>query len=195
GVTRLVRQNKFCEFGPAEIFLQLAPVAFDASTLEIWGALCNGARLVVMDAGAASLAEIAATVERQRITTLWLTSALFQQMVVAHGTELAQVRQMLTGGDVGSVYAFNQHLERTGRTGQGQTLVNGYGPTENTTFTTCKVLAGGVPVTQTNVPIGKPINATQVYVLDAELELTAEGIAGELYTGGAGLARGYLRRP
>ncbi len=191
-VTRLVRQNKFCELGPNEVFLQLAPINFDASTLEVWGALCNGARLVVMSAGTASLAEIAGTVQREKVTTLWLTTALFQQMVATHGSELAGVRQLLTGGDVASLSAFNQHLERTG---PNQTLVNAYGPTENTTFTTCRVFPGGTPLTQTNISIGSPINATQVYILDAEMQPVAEGVVGELYTGGDGLARGYLGRP
>src|SRR5439155_19170088 len=81
GVVRLVKETNFARLDAGEVFLQLAPVAFDASTLEIWGALLNGARLVVFPPRTPSLAELGEFIQRQRVTTLWLTSGLFNQMV------------------------------------------------------------------------------------------------------------------
>src|SRR5581483_11356254 len=80
GVVRLVKNTDYARFGPEEVFLQFAPIAFDASTLEIWGALLNGARLVVFPPGRVSLAELGEFIEREGITTLWLTAGLFHQM-------------------------------------------------------------------------------------------------------------------
>lgn len=189
GVVRLVRNTDYARFTSEEVFLQFAPVAFDASTLEIWGALLNGARLVVYPPGATSLSELGEFIERQRITTLWLTAGLFQQMVEEQIDRLRQVRQLLAGGDVLSPAHVARVLERLPST----QLINGYGPTENTTFTCCHRVS--VPPTSgAAVPIGRPIANTTVYILDRHLQLVPPGVPGELYTGGDGLARGYLNR-
>ena len=186
-VVRLVRNTDYVHFGPDEIFLQLAPVTFDASTFEIWGALLNGARLEIMPPGALTLGELGAALRRRKVTTLWLTSGLFQQMVDSELDSLRGVCQLLAGGDVLSP----PHVETVLRELKGCQLINGYGPTENTTFT-CTYRFGAGERFAGSVPIGAPIANTDVYILDNRLEPVPIGVAGSLYVGGDGLARGYL---
>ncbi|HZI05051.1 MAG TPA: amino acid adenylation domain-containing protein, partial [Archangium sp.] len=188
GVVRLVQGSTFIAMGPQEVFLQLAPISFDASTLELWGALLHGARLVVYPAGTPSLEELGAKLVRSSISTLWLTAALFEQMQATQPEALRGVRQLLAGGDVLPVGRVKERLA------QGGLLVNGYGPTENTTFTCCYPMRDVSQVGH-SVSIGKPIASTQVYLLDASMQPVPVGVAGELYTGGDGLAAGYLNRP
>lgn len=189
GVVRLVKNTDYARFDADEIFLLLAPIAFDASTLEIWGSLLNGARLVVYPPGPISLPELGETIEREGITTLWLTAGLFHQMVEQQVERLKNVRQLLSGGDVLSVSHVTRALAQLPRT----RLINGYGPTENTTFTCCHPITMA-PTAGRSVPIGRPIANTQVYILDRQREPVPLGVPGELYTGGDGLARGYWRR-
>ncbi|RKG75011.1 non-ribosomal peptide synthetase, partial [Corallococcus exercitus] len=191
GITRLVRGADFIHFGPEEVFLQLAPVAFDASTLELWGALLNGATLVLAPPKALSLEETGALLRREGITTLWLTAALFEQMVLHQGDALARVKQVLAGGDVLPVERVREHLKRLP---PGAVLVNGYGPTENTTFSATHTLRAGDAVGR-SVPIGRPLTNSTVWVLDAALQPVPPGVPGTLHVGGDGLAWGYLQRP
>jgi amino acid adenylation domain-containing protein len=188
-VVRLVRGAEYLTFA-GEVFLQLAPAAFDASTLEIWGALLNGSRLVVFPPHAPSLEELGDVLRREGVTTLWLTAGLFHQMVESNLKGLAGVRQLVAGGDALSV----AHVRRALQGIPGCTVVNGYGPTEGTTFTCCHPLRGAGPAGAT-VPIGAPIANTRAYVLDTRGEPTPVGVPGELFAGGDGLARGYLDRP
>jgi amino acid adenylation domain-containing protein len=190
GIVRLVFGQNYCEFGPDEIFLQAAPCSFDASTFEIWGALLHGAKLVIPPAGVLSLAGLAETIREHRVTTLWLTSGLFNVFVDEHLEDLRSVRQLLAGGDVLSA----RHIRRVLDTLPATTVINGYGPTENTTFTCCHVMRHGDPVPDP-VPIGKPIAHTSVYLLDSAGNPVAQGETGELYAGGSGVARGYLNAP
>ncbi|MCP4661664.1 MAG: amino acid adenylation domain-containing protein, partial [bacterium] len=189
GVARLVRQADYARLVAEDTFLQMAPICFDASTFEIWGALVNGARLVIGAPGAVSMDELGAALCRHRVTTLWLTAGLFHLMVDHRIEHLRGLRQLLAGGDVLSV----PHVRRVLRELPDCRLVNGYGPTENTTFTTCHRVMD-VAELQTSVPIGRPINETQLRVLDRRLRPVPIGIPGELYAGGAGLARGYCNR-
>jgi amino acid adenylation domain-containing protein len=198
GIARLARWCRETGIGPADSFLQLAPFAFDASTLEIWGAFLNGARLVIPPAGPASLEEIGGWVDRQGVTVLWLTAGLFHQMADSRPggalDRLASLRFLMAGGDALSVPHVRRVLERLPRGGADFALVNGYGPTENTTFTTCHVMRGPQPFA-TSVPLGRPIAGTRAVVIDRGGRPAAAGMAGELWTGGAGLARGYFGRP
>ncbi|HXO21370.1 MAG TPA: amino acid adenylation domain-containing protein, partial [Thermoanaerobaculia bacterium] len=189
-VVRLVKDNHFAAFSAAERVLQLAPIAFDASTMEIWGALLNGSPLVVFPAYAPSLAELGAAIEAQGITTLWLTAGLFHQMVDGQLASLRGVRQLLAGGDVLSV----PHVERALAGLPGTVLIDGYGPTENTTFTCCQPMRGPQRFAA-SVPIGRPIANTRAFLVDAAFLPIPIGVPGELLAGGDGLARGYLDRP
>jgi amino acid adenylation domain-containing protein len=188
-VVRLVRGTGYARLAADEVFLQLAPVAFDASTFEIWGALLNGARLVLPPSGAPSVEELGRTMEEQGVTTLWLTAGLFQQVVDAAPQSLRNLRQLLAGGDVLPVAQVRRVLAEL----PGVRLINGYGPTENTTFTCC-FDAASEPFS-TSVPIGRPIANTRAYVVDGYGHPVPIGVSGELWAGGDGLARGYLGRP
>jgi amino acid adenylation domain-containing protein len=189
-VVRLVRGGGFARFGPEETLLLLAPLSFDASTLEIWGALAHGARLAVLGSRVPSLEELGRTLERHRVTLLWLTAGLFHQLAEVAPGSLRGVRQLLAGGDVLAPQAVRRALAEGGV----EVVVNGYGPTEGTTFTCCHPQRWPDEI-GASVPIGRPIAATRVHVLDAEMSPVAIGVPGELYAGGAGLARGYLGRP
>ncbi|HEX5760628.1 MAG TPA: non-ribosomal peptide synthase/polyketide synthase [Thermoanaerobaculia bacterium] len=193
-VARLVRGADYAELGPEEVFLQLAPVPFDASTLEIWGPLLNGGRLALLAPGRASLEELGGAIARHGVTTLWLTAGLFHQMVEAQLGALLGVRQLLAGGDVLAPAQVARVLAAREAAGGGGVVINGYGPTENTTFTCCHRMAAAAEV-PASVPIGRPIANTRVYLLDGGLQPVPVGVAGELYAAGEGLARGYLHRP
>ncbi|MGH3759338.1 amino acid adenylation domain-containing protein [Actinophytocola sp.] len=188
GVTRLVQDGDYAHFGPDETILQLCALTFDPATFEIWGALLHGGKLVIYQPGTLELDALAECLRRDEVTTLWLTTGLFHRMVDGQLDGLGGLRQLLAGGDVLSP----AHINRVHRTYPNLRLVNGYGPTENTCFTTCHVVTE--PVGE-RVPIGIPITGTRTYVLDDKLQPVADGEWGELFTSGAGLARGYLGRP
>ncbi|CAM4407409.1 non-ribosomal peptide synthetase [Myxococcus xanthus] len=189
-VVRLVRNTHYVHLGPDETLLQFAPLAFDASTFEVWGALLNGARLAIHPPTTPSLEELGSFIARQGVTTVWLTAGLFHQ-VVDHALEsLASVRQLLAGGDVLSP----AHVRRVVERYPGCRVINGYGPTENTTFTCCHTVSPDEPLVNA-VPIGRPISNTRIHVLNAALEPVPVGAPGELCAGGDGLALGYLNDP
>ena len=189
-IVRLVRNTNFCEFGPKEVFLQFAPVSFDASTLEIWGPLLNGGRLVMMQPQTPSLEDLGRTIREHGVNTLWLTAGLFHLMVDERLEDLRPIRQLLAGGDVLSARHVRIVLENL----PDCRLINGYGPTENTTFTCCHTMRSGERVPE-SVPIGRPISNTQVYILDEQMQPLGPGKMGELYAAGDGVARGYLNNP
>ncbi|HYM26659.1 MAG TPA: non-ribosomal peptide synthetase [Steroidobacteraceae bacterium] len=189
-VLRLVLGNDFAALGPDQVILQLAPLSFDASTFEVWGALLNGARLAVIADPYPSCEDIGAAIARHHASTLWLTAGLFHLMVDHNLEGLAPLQQLLAGGDVLSP----AHVVRALRALPGCRLINGYGPTENTTFSCCYTIprdyAGDAPV-----PIGRAIRQTEALVLDESLRPVAAGEPGELCLAGAGLALGYWNRP
>ncbi len=189
GVVRLVRNTDYAMFGAREVFLQFAPVAFDASTLEIWGPLLNGAQLVVMPPGMPALDELGRVIREEGVTTLWLTAGLFRAMVDERLDDLRGLRQLLAGGDVLPM----PQVVRFARAVPGCRLINGYGPTENTTFTCCHTFTAADHAAAA-APIGRPVANTRVLVLDAAFQPVPPGVSGELFTGGAGLARGYTGR-
>ena len=172
-VVRLVRNTNYASFAADEVFLQSATISFDASTFEIWGSLLNGARLVLMPPGCASLRDLGETIKRHKVTTLWLTAGLFHLMVDNHLEDLRGVRQLLAGGDVLSVPHVQQVLAEL----KGCRLINGYGPTENTTFTCCYTITDPASLNG-SVPIGRPISNTSVYILDRCTESRAHRRAG-----------------
>lgn len=186
-IVRLVRNTTFCLFGADEVFLQSAPISFDASTLEIWGPLLNGGQLVIMPPQTFSFTGLGRAIRDYGVSTLWLTAGLFSRMVDEQLDDLRGIRQLLAGGDVISA----PHVRRVLREIPQCRVINGYGPTENTTFTCCFSMEHGDDVPD-SVPIGRPISNTHVYILDEAMRPVAIGEVGELYAAGAGLARGYL---
>jgi amino acid adenylation domain-containing protein len=189
-IVRLVKNTNYANLTRDEVFLQFAPISFDASTFEIWGSLLNGARLALMPPGPASLDELGSALKRYQVTTLWLTTGLFHLMVDTHLDALRELQQLLTGGDVLSV----PHAKRVVAELKGCRLVNCYGPTENTTFTSSYPIDNPAAING-SVPIGRAISNSYFYVLDKHLNPSPVGIPGELYIGGDGLARGYLNQP
>src|SRR5882724_10345567 len=189
-VVRLVRGADYADLGPEQTWLQYAPVSFDASTLEIWAPLLNGGRLVLFPDRVGSLDDLARVVESHGVTSAWLTAGLFHEMVDGRLEGLRPLRQLLAGGDVVSP----EHARRALAAHPGLTLIDGYGPTEGTTFTCCHRLSDHRQVGE-SVPIGRPIANARICVLDRHLEPVPLGAWGELYAGGLGLARGYLGRP
>jgi amino acid adenylation domain-containing protein len=168
--------------------VQAGPLAFDASTFEIWGALLNGARLCVatrdevLDPDA-----FAAMLKLFRATVLFLTTGLFNRQVDAAPSSFKGLRTVLTGGDVAS----SPHVARALRACPGAVFLNAYGPTENTTFTTIHRIAM-TDAMPGPVPIGRSIAHTRVTVLESGGTLSPIGVWGEIVTGGLGLADGYL---
>ncbi|MFF1606706.1 amino acid adenylation domain-containing protein [Amycolatopsis sp. NPDC058278] len=192
-VSRLVHEPDWLDARPGDVFLQAAPIAFDASTLEIWAPLSAGARLVLLPPGRVDPAELGAVVAAERVTVLWLTAGLFHQLVDHHLDRLTGVRHLIAGGDVISPDAVRRLLAAH----PDLVFTNGYGPTENTTFTTCATFGGpaGRPGGTGPLPIGRPIRGTRVRVLDRLGRPVPPGVVGDLYALGDGLAQGYLGRP
>lgn len=188
GLSRLVDPD-WAGFGAADVFLQIAPVAFDASTFEIWTCLAHGATLAVYPPERVTPELLAETVRRHGVTVLSLTAGLFHQVADTAPEVFAGVRRLIAGGDVVSA----QHVRSVLRARPGLTFTHAYGPTENTTFTTVWTPDGPPP--EEHLPIGRPIRGTDVAVLDESMRPVPIGVIGELYAAGDGLARGYLGRP
>nr|QEO73558.1 AMP-dependent synthetase and ligase [uncultured bacterium] len=184
-VPRLVLDPGYVHIGPSDVVAQFASISFDAATFEIWGALLNGAQLALAPPGVLSAEELARFLSRSGTTVLWLTAGMFHEVVDADVSMLSGLRWLLAGGDVLSP----SHCAKVRANCPGTRLVNGYGPTEGTTFTACHQIKD---IPDTVIPIGRPVRETFVHVLD---EAMRPATTGELYIGGEGLARGYLNRP
>ncbi len=187
-IVRLVRATGYCDFGPDRVFMLAASLAFDAATFEIWGALLNGASLAILPGR--TIEPLPGLLRQHRVDTLWLTAQLFHMVMDEDPDSLAGCRQLLAGGEALSPRHVRAFLERFPE----NRLINGYGPTENTTFTCCADL-GQTGLLPGGAPLGGPIAGTTVLIVDAALRLVPIGIFGELVTGGVGLAWGYHRRP
>lgn len=188
-VVSLVKGTDYIDINGDDRFLFFAPLAFDASTFEIWGALLNGAQLVVQPGEAGGLDDLAHTLESQQVSVLWLTSALFQEMVDQYPHAMAGVRHVVTGGDVVSPQSMRSFLAQS--TG---TLTIGYGPTEGTVFTTAYSMDKVEQVTDKPL-IGWPIAQADAYIVDVFGQLAEPGVPGELFIGGTGITGAYLKRP
>jgi aspartate racemase len=189
-VIRLVRSVNYVSIAADDVFLQLAPIAFDAAIFEIWGALLNGARLVLYPNRPLDFDVLARVIEDEGVTVAWFTAGIFHRLVDYRPAALRPLRSLLAGGDVLSpphVWRLKQHLPNC-------ELINGYGPTECTTFSVCWRVRDSAGITAT-VPIGRPVSNARLYILDDALEQVPVGEVGELYIGGEGVARGYFNRP
>lgn len=187
GIVRLVWNTDYVRFGPGETFLAAAPVTFDASTFELWGAMLHGSKCVLYPGRVPEPRELERLIQREGITTVWLTSSLFNAIVEDEPECLKGIRQLLVGGEVLSV----SHVRRAMAALPEAQLINGYGPTENTTFTCCWPILPTLPERLPSIPIGPPIANTRAYVLDERREPCGIDIPGEIYIGGDGLSLGY----
>ncbi len=188
-MTALAADHRFRNGAHHRVLLH-SPLAFDASTYELWIPLLSGGQVVIAPPGDLDPATLRRTITEHQVTGLWLTSGLFRVIAQDAPGCLAGAREVWTGGDVVPAAAVRRVLTAC----PGLTVVDGYGPTETTTFATCYPMRapGAVPDA---VPIGGPIDNTQVYVLDPGLRPVPPGIPGQLHIAGAGLARGYLNQP
>ena len=190
-INRLVSNTNYVEFEETDRVAQISNASFDAATFEIWGALLNGARLVVLEKETAlSPTELERQLVDHQISVMFLTTALFHQMAQSRPEIFASLNYVVFGGDAADAQFVQRVLER----GKPRRLINGYGPTEGTTFTTSYELRE-VDIGARTIPIGRALSNTEVWVLDRQGQMAPVGVAGELYIGGDGLARGYLRRP
>jgi amino acid adenylation domain-containing protein len=191
GIVRLLCGQDYARFGPDETFLQLAPLTFDASTFEIWGALMHGGTLVVHPEDVPDLANLERSIRDHGVTTLWLNSSLFNAVIDERPALLRPIRQLLIGGEKLSV----SHVRRALAHLPATRIVNGYGPTENTTFSCCHLIPGDLPEDAISIPIGRPLANSTTYVLDERMQPAPLGMSGEIYLGGDGVAGGYRGRP
>jgi amino acid adenylation domain-containing protein len=190
-VVRLVVDTNYVQLGPADRVAQASNASFDAATFEIWGALLQGASVVgIPQTVLLSPRDFARAIQAQNISTLFLTTALFNQIASEAPAAFRSLRYLLVGGETCDPKWMRVIIQ----SGPPQCLLNVYGPTENTTFTTWHRVERVAEATAT-VPIGRPVANTRVYLLDGHLQPVPIGVVGELYAGGDGLAREYLNRP
>ncbi len=190
-IARLVCNTDYIQLDPTDGVAQVANPAFDATTFEVWGALANGARLVVMPREVAlDPPHLADELRRSGVSTLFLTTALFNEVIRARPNAFAGVKQVLFGGEAVDPHWVRACLDAGGP----QRLLHVYGPTETTTFATWHPITA-VASDQRTIPIGRPLANTVAYVLDQHRQPVPVGVPGELYLGGDGLARGYWNRP
>jgi amino acid adenylation domain-containing protein len=190
GIVRLVCDPGYVTLDEDEVVLHNSSTSFDAATFEIWGALANGARLVIGPPGPVTIGELGELLRTRGVTTAFFTTGLFHLLVDECLADLTGMRQIVAGGDVMSPDRAHRLVTALPQV----RLVNGYGPTEVTTFTTCHVVTPDQPAAYA-VPIGRPIRRTRVRILDADLNEVPPGVTGHLLAGGDGLARGYLTDP
>ncbi|MCJ8270366.1 MAG: amino acid adenylation domain-containing protein, partial [Psychrosphaera sp.] len=189
GVVSLLLQNTEMQLCADDVLLHLSDPNFDAATFEIWGALLHGATLAIAPVVPALDAnDLALLLNQHQVSVLWLTKSLFDQLYMAQPDLFADLRCLLIGGEALTPGLIKQLMAQPQRP---QRILNGYGPTESTTFTTlwqAQTFDGPVP-------LGKATNNRRLYVLNSQLEPVAVGCPGELYIGGDGLALGYLNQP
>ncbi|MFD8376282.1 amino acid adenylation domain-containing protein [Streptomyces sp. NPDC059688] len=188
-VTELAADNRFTGGAHRRVLLH-SPLAFDATTYELWVPLLSGGTLVVAPPGLLDTAALTRVLTEEAITGLWLTVGLFRLVAEEDPAAFAGLREVWTGGDVVPPEAVRRVMDVC----PGLQVVNGYGPTETTTFATSHLLHRPFDYPGA-LPIGRPLDNTRLYVLDEHLELVAPGVPGELYIAGTGLAQGYLDRP
>ncbi|MGW3735394.1 amino acid adenylation domain-containing protein [Streptomyces sp. NPDC005148] len=188
-VVNLVTRPTYCDFDENDRVLQLAPIAFDAATFEIWGPLLNGGCLVMAPPGQVLPDAMGDLLRKYGVTKLWLTAALLHRQVDVDVDALRSVGTVLAGGDVLSV----PHVRKLREAAPETVLVNGYGPTETTTFACCHRV-GADETLADSVPIGRPIQNVRVRVVGEDGDDVAHGSTGELWIGGQGVGRGYWRR-
>ncbi|MBE1161959.1 amino acid adenylation domain-containing protein [Dyella sp. 7MK23] len=189
-IIRLVREVTYVDLGRQPRLLHAAPLGFDASTLEIWGALLNGGTCVVHGERIPTGCGLEDTIERHGARIAWLTAALFNAIIDENAQKLRGLEQLLIGGEALSV----AHVRKAYAALPRVTIINGYGPTECTTFAATYRIPRDIDANERSIPIGRPIADTTLYVLNSRGEPVPTGVIGELYIGGAGLARGYLAR-
>lgn len=185
-VVRLVKNTNYISFQPGDRILQTGAPVFDACTFEIWGALLNGLELYIVDKHSIlDSQQLGDVIREYSISTLWMTTPLFNQLAQQQPELFQPLRYLIIGGDIVSP----RHVQQVGELCKGLTIIHAYGPTENTTFSTCFTIRS---YNETNISIGGPIANSTAYVVDLYGQLSPIGVPGELWVGGDGVARGYI---
>ena len=188
-IVRLVKNTNYIKFEENERILQTGSIVFDACTFEIWGALLNGFELYIIKKQELLDSHLLEKyIVENKITILWLTAPLFNQLSENNPAMFKTARVLLTGGDVLSP----KHINAVREACPNLTIINGYGPTENTTFSACFTI--NKTYTE-SIPIGYPIANSTCYVVSPTLNLLPVGVPGELLVGGDGVSKGYLNSP
>jgi amino acid adenylation domain-containing protein len=190
-VARLLFGIDYCDLDETQAVLQFAHFNFDVATLEIWGALLHGGKLVLYPTNVLSVKELGELLRAHRVTTAVITASWFNVTMDEDPQALASLQQIIVGGEALSV----SHIRRAMQLLPNVKFTNGYGPTEATMLACCHKIRNVPSPSATSIPIGSPIANTQCYILDQNLQPVPVGIKGELYIGGVGLARGYRNRP
>jgi amino acid adenylation domain-containing protein len=191
GITGFIRGVSYAVFDEQQTFLQHSSISWDALTLELWTPLVQGGRCVLYENRILMPGELQRLVQENGINTLFLTSALFNNLVDTMPEALAGVQQLLIGGEVVSV----AHVRKAMTHWPQLKIVNCYGPSECSVISSCYVINEIPGEQQRSIPIGRPVGDRKVYLLDRRLRRTAIGMSGEICVGGPAVARGYLRRP
>ena len=191
GLVRLLFSKELGSFGQQTTVLHIAPQNFDASLLEIWGALVHGGTVVVDPEPRPDLNRINHLLKSHKIGAAWFTSSLFNWIISEAPYSLLPLHTIFIGGEVLSA----KHVRQAQQTLPALEMINGYGPTEATVFTCLYPIPRNLPEGLNSIPIGKPLSNTDVFVLDAHLQLVPVGVTGELCIGGDALARGYRNDP
>ncbi|MDQ0168369.1 non-ribosomal peptide synthetase, partial [Bacillus horti] len=189
-VVRLVKQSNYVQLEAGDRLLQTGASGFDANTFEVWGTLLNGLTVYFVEDDILLEAErLGEALQAYQISTMWLTSPLFNQLAQQKPSIFQGMKQLLVGGDVLSPV----HIEQVRQACPSLTVINGYGPTENTTFSVCYRVEPGERI-EGAIPIGYPISHSSAYILNEQQQLKPIGVAGELCVGGDGVALGYLNQ-
>ena len=190
-IVRLLFGIDYARLDASVTLLQMSPTSFDASTFELWGALLHGGRCVLFPGRVPTAGELGRVIGQHGINTLWLTASLFNAVVDEAPELLSPLEQLLIGGEALSVSHVRRFLEACPRT----QLINGYGPTEGTTFSCCYRIPADFDASRASVPIGRPIGNTQGIRAGRVAGAGARGRGGRAVHCRRGLARGYLNRP
>ncbi|WP_143317979.1 non-ribosomal peptide synthetase [Clostridium sp. HBUAS56017] len=189
-VIRLVKNTNFIEFEEDDKILQTGSIAFDASTFEVWGALLNGKQLFIESKDIILNPELLESyLRKNKITICWFTAPLFNQLCKENINLFRPLRCLLTGGDVVSPIVVSKLKE----VNKELIIIDGYGPTENTTFSTTYTVSSSWDK-NTQLPIGKPVANSTAYIVDKNNNLLPIGVPGELCVGGDGVAKGYFNK-
>ncbi|MEI4453451.1 amino acid adenylation domain-containing protein [Bacillus velezensis] len=188
-VIRLVKNSNYIDFTPEDRLLFTSSLGFDVTTFEIFGPLLNGASLYVSDQETYLDSDVLETfIQQNGITTLWLTSSLFNHLSEQNEDVFSGLSRLIIGGEALSP----SHVNRVRNALPHLSVWNGYGPTENTTFSTCFLIEQSY---DHSIPIGRPVGNSTAYIINSRGTPQPIGVIGELCTGGDGVARGYFGRP
>ncbi|MFB6456888.1 amino acid adenylation domain-containing protein [Chitinophaga sp. Hz27] len=188
-IIRLIRNTNYIQLTEKDRILQTGSLSFDAATFEIWGALLNGGQVHLLDLmHLLDTRQLAAAIREKEITTMWFTASWFNQLADQDPSLFSPLSRLLAGGEALSP----SHIRKVQEACPDTIIINGYGPTENTTFSIC----GPVPkFPEAAVPLGRPITHSTVYIVDSQLQPVPVGIPGEILLGGEGLSTGYIGDP